>query len=479
MRIYEHPVLKFERGKEIHFYYKGKKLKAYEGESIAAALHANGIKEFSKSMKFHRPRGFFCGIGKCSSCLMKVDGVPNVRTCITPVREGMVVEENDGEPSSFSPPEPKTVEIDVDIAVVGGGAAGLSAAIEASPYASVIVMDENSRPGGQLIKQTHKFFGSSEERAGSRGIEIAKLLQNEASGKCRILLNTSVIGYYDRGYHFLAAVNKMDNKVYEIRAKKIIFATGAQENMLVFEGNDLPGVYGAGGVQTLMNVYGVKPGKKGLIVGAGNVGLILAYQLKQAGVDVAAIIEAMPKIGGYMVHAAKVRRSGVPIYTRHTIKKAYGNGKVEGAVIAKLDEKWNYVEGSEQEVECDFICLAVGLTPSVRLVAQTGAEIDYISEGGGWVALHNEYMETTKEGIYVAGDLANIEEASVAMIEGKIAALHAAHSINPVDDFEKKMEKYMKELNIFREGIFGARPRKAKEKIRERYYEKVGKGRSG
>jgi len=475
MRIEEHPILEFKRGRKIHFYYKGKKLEAYEGESIAAALEANGIKKFSESMKLHRPRGFFCGIGKCSSCLMKVDGVPNVRTCITPVREGMVVEDNDGKLSNVSPPEAKTVEMEVDIAIVGGGAAGLSAAIEASPYASVVVIDENSRTGGQLIKQTHKFFGSEKERAGTRGIEIAEILRKEASNKCKILLNTTVIGYYDRGYHFIAAVNRIQNIVYEIKAKKIIFATGAQENMLVFEGNDLPGIYGAGGVQTLMNVYGIKPGRKGLIVGAGNVGLILAYQLKQAGVDVAAIIEAMPKIGGYMVHAAKVRRCGVPIYTKHSIKKAYGDGKVEGAVIAELDEKWNYIEGSEREIECDFICLAVGLTPSIRLVAQTGAEISYIGEAGGWVALHNEYMETTKEGIYVAGDLANIEEASVAMLEGKIAGLHAANSIYGVENFEKKMKEYMEELNIFREGAFGARPKRAKEKIRERYHEKMGK----
>ena len=301
-------------------------------------------------------------------------------------------------------------------------------------------------------------------------------LEEEVRSKenVKILLNTSVIGYYDKGYHFLAAVNDMEGILYEIKTKKIIFATGAQENMLVFEGNDLPGVYGAGGVQTLMNVYGVKPGNAGLIVGAGNVGLILAYQLLQAGVEVKAIVEALPKIGGYFVHAAKVRRCGVPIYTKHSIKKAYGNGKVEGAIIAKLDEKWNFIEGSEMNIECDFICLAVGLTPSIRLVAQTGAEISFINEAGGWVALHNEYMETTKKGIYVAGDLANIEEASTAMIEGKIAGLHAANSIKPIENFEEKIREYVEELEIFRQGYFGERPRKAKEAIRRKYYEKMG-----
>ena len=478
MRIEEHPILDFKRGREIHFYYNGKKIRAYEGETIAAALHAAGVKVLSKSLKLERQRGFFCGIGKCSSCLMKVNGVPNVRTCITLVKDGMIVEDNDMELPEKEYPKCKFEKIECDIAIVGGGPAGLSAAIEASQYADVLIVDENHQLGGQLIKQTHKFFGSKKQRAGTRGIEIAKILEEEARKNCRVLLNTGVIGYYDRGYHFLAAVNRVDGIIYEIKAKKIIFATGAQENMLVFEGNDLPGVYGAGGVQTLMNVYGVKPGERGIIIGAGNVGLILAYQLLQAGVKVACIVEALPKIGGYFVHAAKVRRCGIPIYTSHSIKKAYGNGRVEGAVIAKLDENWNFIEGSEKDIKCDFICLAVGLTPAIRLIAQTGATISFINEAGGWIALHNEYMETTKEGIYVAGDLANIEEASTAMIEGRIAGLHAANAIKQIPNFEEKIREYMEELEIFRRGYFGVRPKKAKEKIMERYYEKVGERRS-
>lgn len=478
MRIKEHPILSFDRRKEIHFYYNGKKIRAYEGETIASALHAEGIKVLSESIKLKRPRGFFCGIGKCSSCLMKVNGIPNVRTCITLVKEGMVVEDNDMELPEEIYPECKFQKIECEVAIVGGGPAGLSAGIEASEFADVLIVDENHCLGGQLIKQTHKFFGSKEEKAGTRGIEIAKEMEKEVEKKCRVLLNTSIIGYYDRGHHFLVGVNKVDRIVYEIKAEKIIFATGAQENMLVFEGNDLPGVYGAGGVQTLMNVYGIKPGNVGLIVGAGNVGLILAYQLLQAGVNVACIVEAMPRIGGYFVHSAKIRRCGIPIYTSHSIKEAYGDGKVEGAVIVELDENWKMIEGSEKDIECDFICLAVGLTPSVRLVAQTGAEISFINEAGGWVALHNEYMETTKNGIYVAGDSANIEEASTAMIEGKIAGIHAVNSIKHIPDFEKRIEKYMKEISAFREGYFGIRPKKAKEKIVEGYYEKMGKGRN-
>jgi len=96
VRIEKHPILNFERGKAVNFYYNGTKLLGYEGETIAAALHAAGIRELSKSPVLHRPRGFFCAIGTCSSCLMVVDGVPNVRVCIEPLRDGMNVETQQG-----------------------------------------------------------------------------------------------------------------------------------------------------------------------------------------------------------------------------------------------------------------------------------------------------------------------------------------------------------------------------------------------
>jgi predicted molibdopterin-dependent oxidoreductase YjgC len=96
MRIQEHPILDFKRGKKITFTYNGQEIEAYEGDSIAAALHAAGIKVLKRSIRYNRPRGLFCAIGNCSSCLMKVNGFPNVKTCITMVEDGMVVEEQKG-----------------------------------------------------------------------------------------------------------------------------------------------------------------------------------------------------------------------------------------------------------------------------------------------------------------------------------------------------------------------------------------------
>jgi sarcosine oxidase subunit alpha len=204
-------------------------------------------------------------------------------------------------------------------------------------------------------------------------------------------------------------------------AKYIVVTTGAFENYLSFPGNYLPGVYGAGGVQTLMNVYGIRPGNKALIVGAGNIGLIVGYQLLQAGVEVEAQIDALPTIGGYLVHASKLKRLGVPIYTGHTIKEARGEECVQGATIVEIDANMKPVEGTEKDFAVDLILISVGLSASNRILCQAGCKHVYVREMAGWIPAHNEHLETTIQGIYVAGDAGGIAEASTAMLEGKIA----------------------------------------------------------
>jgi sarcosine oxidase subunit alpha len=475
VRIRSHPILDFKKREKLPFYYQKKKLIGEEGDTIASALHAAGVRTLTKSLKYGSPRGFFCGIGKCSSCLMRVNGVPNVRTCIAPLKKGILVEMQDKLaeiPDAEFLKTPKQ-KLSVDILVVGAGPAGLCAAIEsATQGASVLIVDENQRVGGQLVKQTHKFFGSKQERAGTRGIEIAKDLEGDVQrlqkeGKIRVMTDATVIGCYEsEKKHRFGVVERCDytSKLYDVRCDAVIFACGAMENMLLFPGNDLPGVYGAGAVQTLMNVYGVKPGKRVLMVGAGNVGLIVSYQLLQAGIAVVRVVEAMPYIGGYNVHAAKLRRCGVLIQTSHSIKEVCGEKKVEGAVIVRLDENWKPINGSDEYIKCDTICLAVGLTPSTRLLSQIGAELQYIPEAGGYVALHDESMQTSVKGVYVAGDASGIEEASTAMIEGKIAGLAAAIQLGHSKD-TGRLKHYHQELDSLRAGPFGEKPRKAKEKI--------------
>lgn len=220
-----------------------------------------------------------------------------------------------------------------DLIVIGAGPAGLSAAIQAARYgAKTAVFDENASPGGQLFKQIHKFFGSKEHRAKIRGFNIGKqLLEEAAQAGVIVHLNAVVMGIYDNKEILVS----MDGQTAHYKGDTIIVATGARENMIPFPGWTLPGVMGAGAAQTMMNLHGVQPGQKVLMVGSGNVGLVVGYQLIQAGVELAAIIDAAPRVGGYGVHAAKVARMGVPFLMSHTVVRAEGTEHVTGQSLPK------------------------------------------------------------------------------------------------------------------------------------------------
>lgn len=349
--------------------------------------------------------------------------------------------------------------------VVGGGAAGITAAIEAARAgAKVTLVDENERPGGQLFKQIHRFFGSEAHRAGTRGLQIGNDLLREAEeAGVQVRLQTVVYGLFPDGCLGLMCRQHTE----ELQASVIVLATGASENVLAFPGWTLPGVMGAGAAQTFINIHRVLPGRSILMVGAGNVGLIVSYQLLQAGAEVVAVVEGLPTIGGYGVHASKIRRAGVPIFTAHTILRAEGTESVERAVIAAVDEHWCPLPHTERVFEVDTVCLAVGLSPLAELAWMAGCQFIYLPEVGGWVPAHDENMETSVPGIYVAGDLAGIEEASSAMEEGRLAGLAAAEALghlSPEDGGVKKTEVRQR-LAALRIGSFGLGRALAIEKI--------------
>ena len=220
-----------------------------------------------------------------------------------------------------------------ELIVIGAGPAGLSAAIEAAEKGMhVVVFDENARPGGQLFKQIHKFFGSKEHKAKIRGYRIGQqLLQRAEELGVQVELNATVIGMFRE-----KEICVMQNgQIVHYKGDNIVVATGAAENMVTFRGWDLPGVIGAGAAQTMMNLHGVKPGSRILMLGSGNVGLVVSYQLIQCGCEVVALVDAAPRIGGYGVHAAKVARTGVPFYLSHTIVKAEGDDHVTGVTNSR------------------------------------------------------------------------------------------------------------------------------------------------
>lgn len=356
--------------------------------------------------------------------------------------------------------------INRDLVIIGGGPAGLCAAkIAAEASQKVLIIDRNPRLGGQLIKQTHMFFGSEKQYAKTRGLDIAKKLiadLEQYGDLIEIWTDATVVGLYD---DYVISVSQYD-KYIKLKAKAIIVATGASEKVLAFENNDLPGIYGAGAVQTLMNVYGVKPGQKVIMVGSGNIGLIVTYQLLQANVKVLAVLEASPNIGGYKVHASKIRRLGVEILTSRTIKKAIGKESVEKVVTVGLDEKWQEIPNSEREFDVDAVCIAVGLTPLTNILGMLSVKMKYISELGGLVPITNEEHETSVKHIFVCGDASGIEEASSAIVEGTLAGLFACKKCgNPHPKHETLLSEYKKQLFVLRDGPFGAKIRAGLAKL--------------
>ncbi len=353
-----------------------------------------------------------------------------------------------------------------EVLIIGAGPAGLCAAKAASSMgAKVLLCERYDAPGGQLVKQTHKFFGSEKQYAGDRGFQIGKRLVAEAEADPNVELwtDTAILGIYEDG----VVTAEHEGKHVKIKPERVIIAAGAAEKFLAFPGNDLPGIYGAGAVQTLMNVYGVKPAERVLMVGAGNIGLIVSYQLMQAGVQVAAVVEGAPKIGGYLVHASKIRRAGVPIKTGFTVLEAYGKDCVEGAVICRLDEKWNPVPGTEERIECDAICLAVGLTPLSELCWQAGCDMAYIPELSGHVPLTDENtLRTSVDWIYAAGDVSGIEEASSAMVEGRLAGYAAAAGLgHNAEEARRLCAGAAAELKELRSGPMGGKIRSGLQKV--------------
>lgn len=266
-RITNHPILPIPQQKQITFFWQDKLLQGNEGDTISAALIANGIKIFGHHHKDGSPMGIFCANGQCSQCMVIADGKP-VKSCMEMLTESMRIYPNDHHPElpavADSPLFSPIQEVDIPVLIIGGGPAGLSAAIELGKLGvKVLLVDDKHRVGGKLVLQTHRFFGSADAvYAGTRGIDIASILETEVKKYSSVevwLKSTCLAVFSDKKVGILK-----DGKEYVlVTPKTILVASGAREKFLAFKGNTLPGVFGAGAFQTLVNRDLVKPSEIG------------------------------------------------------------------------------------------------------------------------------------------------------------------------------------------------------------------------
>lgn len=421
LRIHNHPVLPEDRRATIEFTFNNRKLLAKHGEVISSALYASGITVFGHHSRDGSAQGIYCVNGQCSQCMVLVDGKA-VKSCMTLVRPGMRVTSCDGRPALPLDDDVHGSNSNVAVTlmskvtepavlVLGGGPAGLCAAIELGRLGvQVLVVDDKPALGGKLTLQTHPFFGSvSDCWAGTRGIDIGTTLEARVRelDTVEVWTNSTALGVFADGNVGVAT----PDGYRLVRPKVLLVTMGAREKSLSFPGCDLPGVYGAGAFQTLVNRDLVKACRRLFIVGGGNVGLIGAYHALQAGIDVVGLVEAMDHLGGYKVHADKLKRLGVPLWTRTTVVRAEplpGKETIGSVTIADIDDSFHPIANTERTFAVDTLLIAVGLSP-VSEILSSAKQLGFKT--------------------YAAGDTAEIAEASAAIFSGRIVGRQIARDM--------------------------------------------------
>lgn len=327
-----------------------------------------------------------------------------------------------------------------DLVVIGGGPGGLAAAIEAKKNGidNILVIERDKELGGILQQCIHNGFGLHEFKEELTGPEYAqrfieKLLEMNIEYK----LDTMVLDLTeDKKIH---AINSKDGYMV-IEAKAVILAMGCRERTrgaISIPGDRPSGVFTAGAAQRFINMEGYMVGKKVLILGSGDIGLIMARRLTLEGAEVQAVVELMPFSGGLTRNIVQCLDDyNIPLYLSHTVIDIVGKERVEKVVIAKVDENRKPIPGTEREYECDTLLLSVGLIPENDISRKTGLEIDRRTNG----LIVNEMMETSASGIFACGNVVHVHDlVDFVSAEARKAGAAAAKYIkNEVKDGEYK-----------------------------------------
>lgn len=435
---------RIDRSQPLTFTWNGKQYQGYQGDTLASAMLANGIKVVGRSFKYARPRGILGHGAEEANALMQLgegkETIPNPRATQIELFAGLTATATNGWPSvdfdlmhwlgklggkmmpvgfyykTFMWPEKMWMTYEkfirkaagfghasahpdpdiydklnqhCDVMVVGAGPAGLAAALEAGRAGKrVIIADEQNEFGGSLLASKETINGQSAitwvEKATA---ELA------AMDNVQCFSRTCVFGYFD--HNFLAALERRTDhqgmtavsgsrqRIHRIRAHKVVLATGAIERPLVFANNDLPGVMLSNSVATYINRYGVVPGNRCVVMTTNDSGYQTALDINAAGRTVVAVVDTRQQPSGRLFEAAQA--AGITIKTGHGVIEARGGNQVSNALIAPIDASGENVTGEAVTVSCDLIAVAGGWSPVVHLTCHTGSRPQWEETIAGFV----------------------------------------------------------------------------------------------
>ena len=327
---------------------------------------------------------------------------------------------------------------EVDVVVIGGGSAGLAAAIVVKKAElNVLILERDKELGGITLQCIHNGFGLHEFEEELTGPEYVQRFINQVKEmKIPYKLDTMVIEFTPE--KTIYAVNNIEGLI-EIKAKAVILAMGCRERTrgaINMPGFRPAGIYTAGQAQRFVNIEGYLPGRSYVILGSGDIGMIMARRLTWEGCQVKAVVEILPYVSGLIRNQVQCLEDyGIPLITSFTVTKIHGKDRVKGVTISKVDRNFDRVIGSEKFIECDTLLLSVGLIPENELTREAGAKI---SKMGGPVVDNN--LETTLEGVFACGNVLQVHDlVDLVSAEAKRAGLNAVDYIN--NKYGKKTEK--------------------------------------
>jgi len=318
----------------------------------------------------------------------------------------------------------------VDVAVIGAGPAGLAAAISAkeSGAKNVIVLDRNSWLGGILPQCIHDGFGVIETGSSMTGPEYAQMYINMAEKQKITLLCETMVLSFDKNLT-ITAVNK--NGLQKIKTKSIILSMGCRERTRWFAmipGDRPSGIFTAGVAQAFINLYNIMPGKNILILGSGDVGLIMARRLKFEGANVLGVVEILPFPSGLPRNVVQCLDDyDTPLYLNHTVTYIQGRERLESVTIAQIDKNRKVIPGTERKIKCDTLLLSLGLIPENELAGNTGINIDNTTGG----PIVNQFLETSLPGVFACGNCLQVYDlVDELSSDAKRAGANAAQKKN-------------------------------------------------